>query len=203
MCHPLGSHPHPLGSHPHPRGFHLCSDAYCDSLGPRKYMGAGAFASKASETRPYAGAFKCAAQVRLEMTLTGCTPGWHRLTRCSYFDCGRYIPQGSALLCGRCRSVVFCSKQCQSAAWTGVRGAAPTPPLPGVARTQPMSEVGQAAQMPSPQPPPPHPSRGEQFSGAMSAALGVDLPPLELPVGAGRGAGRCTCGGGTGGGVCA
>ena len=150
-------------------------------------MGAGAFASKASETRPYAGAFKCAAQVRLEMTLTGCTPGWHRLTRCSYFDCGRYIPQGSALLCGRCRSAVFCSKQCQSAAWTGVRGAAPTPPLPGVARTQPMSEVGQAAQMPSPQPPPPHPSRGEQFSGAMSAALGVDLPPLELPVGQGEG----------------
>eukprot|EP00966_Prymnesium_polylepis_P282270 6522697-Prymnesium_polylepis.1 len=57
----------------------------------------------------------------MEMTITGCDPGWNRLTKCSYFDCGRYIPSGTALLCGRCRSVVFCSKQCQAAAWTGTR----------------------------------------------------------------------------------
>ena len=77
----------------------------------------------------YAGPFKCAAQISMERKLTASVPGQVRLERCSYYGCGQPLPKDKALMCTRCRSVVFCSQQCAAAAWSGSKPKPrPTPP---------------------------------------------------------------------------
>ena len=114
-------------------------EAYCDSSGPRTRMGAPG-------GKKYTGPFKSPAQIAMERKLTSTIPGHVRLERCSYFGCGQPLPKAKSLLCTRCRSVVFCSQQCATAAWSGAKPKAkpspPPEPIPGGAAAE---LIGQAS----------------------------------------------------------
>ena len=54
-----------------------------------------------------------------ERRLSSAVPALIRLTRCSYYGCLGPLPEKKALLCTKCRAVVYCSSRCAAAAWTG------------------------------------------------------------------------------------
>ena len=93
--------------------------AYCDMEGPRHHMGA-------NRGERYPGPFKCQAQRELEAQLmTDRVSGGRCLTACCFFACRKPLTPAQSKLCTRCRSVVYCSVECQRAAWTtpdGPRG---------------------------------------------------------------------------------
>lgn len=95
-------------------------EAYADSTGPRAKMGAPG-------GKRYTGPFKCSAQIAMERKLTSVRPGWPRLERCSYYGCGAVLPASKGLMCAKCRSVVYCSKACAAAAWSGEPPSTPVP----------------------------------------------------------------------------
>ena len=83
-------------------------NAYCDMGTLEWYMGSNGGAR-------YAGRFKCNAQREAEWELMYPMPGKGRLDACG--ACHKALPPGSAKLCTRCRSAVYCSTECQKAAW--------------------------------------------------------------------------------------
>ena len=92
-------------------------NAYADMDGPKWYMGAGAAGER------YTGPFKCAAQREMEATLLmDRATGGKCLTACCYHECGKPLAPEQAKLCTRCRSAIYCSVECQKAAWTSPHG---------------------------------------------------------------------------------
>lgn len=71
---------------------------------------------------PYEGPFKCAAQREMEAALMARREPGHQpwLTECCHRTCRKQLGDGEAELCTQCRSVVYCSKECQAADWTGL-----------------------------------------------------------------------------------
>ena len=88
--------------------------AYADMAGaPGRHMGARGGKS-------YMGPFKCAAQREMESKLMLRREPGHApfLDQCCYAKCGKVLGNDEAKVCSRCRSVVYCSQECQTSAWT-------------------------------------------------------------------------------------
>jgi hypothetical protein len=94
-------------------------NAYVDMDGPKWYMGSNGGAR-------YSGPFKCAAQREMEAQLMmDHIAGGKCLTECCFSECRKELGHAESKLCTRCRSAIYCSVQCQKAAWTtpyGVHG---------------------------------------------------------------------------------
>ena len=95
-------------------------NAYADMDGPKACMG--------SNGGPrYLGPFKCAAQRDMESKLMmDQLTGGKCLSECCFSRCGKALSPAQSKLCTRCRSAIYCSVECQRAAWTtpnGVIGA--------------------------------------------------------------------------------
>lgn len=91
--------------------------AYADMQGPQSHMG------EAGGAR-YTGPFKCEAQRKMERRLMLLRADGHKpyLTECCAGDCGKTLMPTEAKLCSRCRSVVYCSPECQAKAWITPHG---------------------------------------------------------------------------------
>mmetsp|Transcript_20795 Transcript_20795/g.53055 ORF Transcript_20795/g.53055 Transcript_20795/m.53055 type:complete len:339 (+) Transcript_20795:1-1017(+) len=90
--------------------------AYCDFDGLKPWMGSSGGAR-------YSGPFKCRAQREMEYELMNDRIGGGRcLTACCFSECRKPLSAAESKLCTRCRSVVYCSLDCQRAAWTATNG---------------------------------------------------------------------------------
>ena len=91
-------------------------NAYADMDGPKWYMGANGGAR-------YTGPFKPAAQREMEATMMmDRISGGARLTECCLHTCRKPLTAAESKLCTRCRSVIYCSAECQRAAWSTPHG---------------------------------------------------------------------------------
>ena len=89
---------------------------YCDQAERSDvYMGSNA----AGGGVRYAGPFKSRAQREMEADLMLRREPGHaaHLTECCYARCGKSLMPAEALLCTRCRSVIYCCAECQRADW--------------------------------------------------------------------------------------